>query len=134
MKVQKYEYERVLKHNIELPIPEETLYCFETGVRRSIRIIPKKITWEAPSGGRFKLGDVYSLDVTCVYLSFECRAERFTIDLHQADSLLREDSRKNSKEASILKMLLNEDHDLRTEEQFYEDFRTYLNKLATLLN
>lgn len=121
MKIKTYRYIKTEIAETELFIPDKPFYCFQTGVRRSIEIIPKFVTWE---NGQRKKGDVYELDVICVYLSFECIVEKFSINLDRVEDYINRDDR--SKPAEICRMLLKEDYYIRTKEQFHTDLENAL--------
>lgn len=114
MKVTTYKYVKVAVEETEVFIPEEPFFCFETGLRRSIRMIPEFVDWEGPDFGK-----VYSLVITCVYLSFECKVEKFRLPLSRVEPLLNHDDK--SVRASIAQLLLNGWYHKRTKAQFDAD-------------
>ena len=126
MKITIYKYEKVAVKDTELFIPQEPFYCFETGIRRSIRIIPEIL--KKSYGGNAKKGDVYSLQVTCVHGSFECKIDHFNIQISQIEDLVNRNEKSN--EASIIQMLLNEDYNLRTKEDFNNDLQNAINQIT----
>ena len=75
--IKKYEYEKREVESKEIELPTETAHFFETGVRRSIRIAPKFTTWNQERYNKEE--ELYSLQITCVYLSSECIIEKFTL-------------------------------------------------------
>lgn len=121
MKIKTYEYQKVAIEETEIFIPEEIFYCFQPGIRRSIRIIPQRTNWESPN---IKKGDIYELEVTCVYQSFECILEKFNVRLSMIEDYINRNEK--SKEAQIAQMLLSEDYFLRTKEQFESDYQMVL--------
>jgi hypothetical protein len=125
MKVTTYKYEKVPVKDTELFIPEKPFYCFQTGIRRAIRIIPTFVDWESSYN---KLGDPYELEVTCVYSSFECKIEKFNIRINQIEDNLNMTSKSQEKE--IINMLLNEDYGIRTKEQFECDLNENIRKIS----
>lgn len=125
MKVTTYKTKRVAVKDTEIFIPEKPFYCFQTGIRRSIRIIPVLVTWD--NDPKRKNGDIFALEITCVYRSFECIAEKFNLVLSDIERHLNYDC--SDKASSISKMLLNEDYSVRTEEDFNTDLEFVLNEL-----
>lgn len=125
MKIKTFKYEKVEVADFEIPIPEETLYCFETGVRRAIRIIPNYTAWEVERGAEKE--SVFELIVTCVYLSFDCRIEQFKISIGRIEDFFN--SKENGEEKSIITLLANNWHDLRTKENFEEDLQNAIDQI-----
>lgn len=115
MKLKTYKIERVEVESVDLTIPEETVYLFQTGVRRMIRIIPL----------RFGKEDVYELKVTCIYLSGKCKIEDFRIELHMIEKYWN--SKDSTVEKEIIGILLSGDCYERTEADFNKDFNQALN-------
>ena len=78
MKIRQYEYEKKEVASKEIELPKETSYYFETGVRRSIKIIPRFTIWNKE---RFnKEEELYELEVVCLYNSSECISEKYKIE------------------------------------------------------
>lgn len=126
--VEKYKMTKVKESNVEVNIPDEPYYCFETHIRRSIRIIPK--FWEEDDYApiNIKKGDLISLEVTCVYLSSECNIELFNIDISSIQDLIsKPDPSKQSQ--LVNNILLNKWGDIRTKEQFDTDLNTAIKKI-----
>lgn len=110
MKLKTYKLEKVEVDSTELHIPEETVYLFQTGKRRSIRIVP--IFFDAA---------VYELKITCVYLSYKIKIEGFKIQVSMIERYYN--SQDQSIEKEIIQLLLSGDCYERTEEQFTTDLR-----------
>lgn len=129
MKIKTYEkkIELIEIESFEVPIPVETIYLFETGIRRSIRIEPVFTTWMQKA---HKEEELYKLVITCIYQSSECKAEKFTIFASSIEKIWNADKETNEK--SILRMLINDWGDTRTKERFDEDFNSYINELKNL--
>lgn len=81
MKIQlkQYKHEKVEISSVDFELPEETVYFFETHIRRSIRIKPVFTTWQKEKFQKEE--ELYYFDVTCVYLSSECKIEKFKVYL-----------------------------------------------------
>ena len=128
LKIQTYKYERVPVKDDEIFIPDEPFYCFQTGVRRSVKIVPVKVHWDVDPESTYQKGDIFQLNVTCVYLSFKCIVEKFTIDIYRIEELVnaRQDG-LFGKNKSIVDMLYHEDYYTRTKEQFEEDLNAAIN-------
>lgn len=126
MKIKTYKYKKVEVSETEIFIPQEPYYCFETGVRRSIRIIPIWTEWNVKQYQ--KPEEVYKLEITCVYQSFKCKVEKFSIPISEVETLVNRE-KDISNEKSILTLLLNDWGNLRTKEQFEEDLQTTIEEL-----
>lgn len=127
MKVSLYENVRAKKDDVEVFIPDEPFYCFETGIRRAIRIIPEKADWESPF---HKKGDVFRLHITCVYLSHETKVERFSIDISSVENILNSKMTYGEK-YSVIHMLHNRTYEPRTKERFETDLSDVINKITS---
>lgn len=132
LEITEYKYEKVKVKGVELNLPTEPLYLFETGIRRSIRIIPKFVTWEPSEYLKDKVGcrkgDVYEYIVTCVYNSWECKIEHFTIKVSDIEQLY------NNKEdrygpSGIVKTMTLKRAENRTKETFDNDLKTVIEKI-----
>lgn len=123
MKITTYKYEKVAVSDTEIVIPETPLYCFETGIRRAIRIIPLWTEWLVRQGKEKE--EIYSLEVTCLYGSSECVIEKFSIPISQIETIFA--TTDKSKKKSIVELLLNQDYNIRTKEQFEADLTSMLN-------
>jgi hypothetical protein len=121
MKITTYELKMIPVADIEMFIPEKPFYCFQTGVRRAIRIIPTFITWDSPQNNK---GEVYELEVTCVYQSGENKVEKFKVRVSLIENYLNRDGQCAA--SKISRMLLEEAYYERTEEQFNEDLNNTL--------
>ena len=77
MKIQlkQYKLEKVETSSVDFELPEETVYFFETHVRRSIRIKPIFTTWQKENLNKEE--ELQYFEVTCVYLSSKCKIEKF---------------------------------------------------------
>lgn len=125
MKIKTYEYIKTEISDTEISIPQKTYYCFETGIRRSIRIIPIWTSWNME---RFqKPEELYELEVTCVYQSSECKVEKFKISISQIESINNREEK--TKQKSIITMLLNDWGDDRTKEDFDIDLTTVIKEI-----
>ena len=67
--INKYKYEKVLDTSSEVEIPEVPEYHFQTGIRKSIAIIPEQTTWQKE---KFNIPEqVQTLVFICIYGNFE---------------------------------------------------------------
>lgn len=117
---------RVPVEDVELTIPREPLYLFETGVRRAIRIIPFISEWESPFINK---GEVYRLKVTCVYTSWETKIEQFTVDVDRETVTRTLSGKGSSPLKEILELLLHKTYEERSAERFEEDFKTVIERI-----
>ena len=74
-----YKYKKVLVESNEIEFPDEPKYYFETGIRRSIRIVPVWTTWQIDQGKEKE--EIWNYDVTIIRLNFECKIEKFTLSI-----------------------------------------------------
>ena len=126
MKIKTYKYEKIEVSETELFIPQEPYYAFETGIRRSIRIIPKWTIWNKDQYQEEE--EILHLEVTCIYLSFECKIEKFTIQIHEIENLINTKNTDAGKK-SIVDALLANDLRKRTKEQFDIDLESAINSI-----
>ncbi len=125
MKIKTYRFVKEEVAETEIFIPQEPYYCFETGIRRSIRIIPKWTTWQLE---RFqKPEEIWELEVTCIYQSSQCKIEKFTIRTSQIEDLNNKNEQSNPK--SIVTLLLNDWGDSRTKEDFELDLEQVIKEI-----
>lgn len=124
MKIQlkQYKHVKVETDSKDFELPEQSSYFFETHVRRSIRIIPEYTTWNKEHYNKEE--ELYRFHITCVYLSFECKIEKFTIDVSefQRDITILE---KNN----FINAWINGWFDIRTKEDFDIDLKQAIDKI-----
>lgn len=124
VKLETYELVRNKTGLVEAELPEITSYYFETGVRRSIRLVPKWTTWNKEQYGKDE--ELYGYYVTCVYLSFENKIESFSINISDFENALNKS--KPSKEEDLIISLVKNWLNIRTKQQFEADFNTAIKK------
>ena len=120
--IKTYKYEKVIINDCNFELPENTCYFFETGVRRSIKIVPVWTTWNKENG---KEEEIWSYDVTCVYRSFECKIEKFSISVSSIEELYQSKGEKSE----FIYSLLNNYFQKRTEEQFNSDLKSAIKEI-----
>jgi hypothetical protein len=125
VKINTYEIKRIEVEGKEYDLPDEPAYFFETGVRRSVRMIPIWTTWRHEKG---ESEIIHQYHVTCVYLSFKNKIESFNISAIGGLTDLYND-KDNSEKGSIIKSLFNGWFDVRTKEQFDNDLNTAIHNL-----
>jgi hypothetical protein len=123
LKIQTYKYEKVAVKDDEIFIPDEPFYCFQTGVRRSIRIVPKRVGWETEPGDTYQKGDIWKINVTCVYQHWgQCMVEKLAIQLSQMEDYANGKwSQTDPKESGIVNLLYTGNYHVRTKEEFEQD-------------
>ena len=122
IKLKTYKYERVEDDSIDFEIPTETSYFFETGIRRSIKIVPIYTTWQKEKENKEE--EVWKFEIICIYLSFECIAEKFSISVSDLEDTHLEN--KKGKKYEFIRNWLNGFFDERTKEQYDADFNNFL--------
>lgn len=127
MKITQYEYEKKEVASKEIELPKETSYYFETGIRRSIKIIPRFTTWNKE---RFnKEEELYELEVICLYNSSECMAEKFKIRVSEIENIYYSEKHKHKQ---FIVALIEDWFDKRTKEQFEADFKYTFNEMQSV--
>lgn len=112
-----------------ISLPDTTSFYFETHIRRSIAVIPQWTSWLKEQEGNEE--EIYAYDIICVYLSFECKLEKFTINVSRLNDHYND---SKCKEFRIIDFLLNADKsDIRTKEQFLSDYDQVLNQCNKLI-
>ena len=121
IKIKQYKHQKVEVDSKVFELPEKETYYFETHVRRSIRIKPIFTTWNKERYNKEE--ELYQFIVTCVYLSFECKIERFNINVSDFDDLSKIE--KNE----LLNAWVLGWFDERTKEQFDSDLEHAIHKI-----
>ena len=122
LEIKQYKFQKVEVGSKEIDLPSETSYFFETGVRRSIRIVPSFTTWNQEKFN--KPEEIYELHITCVYLSFECRVEKFSLTPKKIEELYYSE-KQNHKD--FVTGLADGWFDVRTKDQFESDLNMAIN-------
>lgn len=120
--IKQYKYEKIETSSFDLELPEETSYFFETGIRRSIRIVPVFTSWNKEQYNKEE--ELYKFDITCVYLSFECKIERFSVPISDFEKD-KEIIEKNL----FLRSWINGWFDKRTQTDFENDLKQAIDKI-----
>ncbi len=115
MEIIQYKFEKVKVGSKEFIEPTEPCYFFETGIRRSIRISPIYTTWQKENYNKDE--EIYQYDITCVYLSWECKVEKFSIPKSDLSDLYYRKEKYSPFVVSWIDECFNE----RTKEQFDAD-------------
>jgi hypothetical protein len=124
LKIKQYEYEKKEVDSKEIELPTVDSYYFETGVRRSIRIVPRFTTWNKE---RFnKEEELYELQITCVYLSSECIIEKFSLYPKDIEKIFYTEKHKRK---DFVTALVNDWFDIRTKEKFESDLNESIKQL-----
>lgn len=106
-----------------LSLPDTTSFYFQTGVRRSIAVIPLWTCWLKDQG---KEEEIHSYDIIYVYLSFKYKIEKFTLAISRLNDHYND---TKCKEYEIIDFLLNADKsDIRTKEQFLADYNIVISQ------
>lgn len=124
MKVQikQHKHVKVETSSFDLELPEKTSYFFETGIRRSIRIVPVFTSWNKEQYNKEE--ELFKFDITCVYLSFECKIEKFSVSLSDFDKD-KEIIEKNM----FLRSWINGWFNKRSQTDFENDLKQAIDKI-----
>ena len=124
LSIKQYEYEKKEVDSKEMILPTETVYYFETGVRRSIKIEPKFTTWNRKNYDKDE--ELYEFKITCVYLSSECIVEKFTIRPKDIEGILYNNKHKLQQ---FITAWVKDWFDERNEKQFNADLDEVIRQL-----
>ena len=117
LSVKRYEYKKVESESTIIELPKTVSYFFETGIRRSIKITPSFASD----------GNLMTLDVVCVYLSFECKVEKFSIIASDINEIYYSEKHKHNR---FINSLVNMWLDERTKEQFEADLNSAIKEIS----
>jgi hypothetical protein len=120
--IKQYKYEKTEIASKDFELPDETAYFFETHVRRSIRIKPVYTTWQKEQHNKEE--EIWRFEITCVYLSFECKIEKFSVDVND----FKKDKEVIEKN-NFLNAWTNGWFDKRTKEDFENDLKQAFDKI-----
>lgn len=118
IKIKQYKHQKIEIDSKDFELPEENSYFFETGIRRSIRISPEYTTWNLQQYN--KPEEIYQFNITCVYLNFECKIERFSVRISDFEN-------PTHKNKSFIDSWTSDYFDTRTQEQFENDLKQAIN-------
>jgi hypothetical protein len=128
IKIPTYKIQRILDSEAEIEIPDEVMYLFEIGIRRSMKVEIEMTTWN--TNVHNKPEEFNKIIVTIVYNAYKLCIEQKIFDLSDISSAYE----KGSGEAyDLLNFIFNKDnYDIRTEQQFNTDFELALNKIKKI--
>ena len=121
MLLKQYKQVQVEVDSKEFIEPVEPCYFFERGVRRSIKIAPIFTTWKKEKG---EDEEIMHYEVTCIYLSFETKIEKFIIEKYEIEKLYY------SNRDNFVKSWLNNEFDTRTKDKFEKDLLEVIEKIT----
>lgn len=132
MKIQRYEYQKILVESKEITLPTEDVYFFITGDRKSIKLTPIYTNWLIDMGEKEE--QLYEYHVTSVGLSEETIIETFNLsvfgnNLSEHYYSTKQHSREDRLRNRIAIELVEGIEHPRTKEQFDSDFECALNKI-----
>ena len=127
LQIKQYEYEKKEIASKEIQLPTEICYYFETGIRRSIKIIPRFTTWNKEQYNKEE--ELYELIVVCLYQSSECKAEKFTIRTSDIEGIYYSQKHKHKE---FVTGLIESWFNKRTKEQFDVDFDNTFSEMQCL--
>jgi hypothetical protein len=124
LKIKQYEYEKKEIASKEIELPKETSYYFETGIRRSIKVVPRFTTWKKERYNKEE--ELYELIVICLYQSSECKAEKFNLRISELENIYYSEKDKHK---GFVTALIEGWFDKRTKEQFEADFNNTISEM-----
>jgi hypothetical protein len=127
LKLKQYKYEKIEVASKEIQLPTEISYFFETGIRRSIKIIPRFTTWNKEQYNKEE--ELYELIVICIYQSQECKAEKFSLKASELENIYYSEKHKHKE---FVTGLVEGWFDERTKEQFDADFNAVFSEMQCL--
>lgn len=127
VKITKYEIERVRKDNVEYTLPDEVTYWFQTGIRRSIKMIPIWTTWQKETKNIPE--EIWKCIFILVYADFKCKIETVEVFVSDIEFLMNQ----SEKHADLNPMVayLNNRLEKRTKNQFDLDLEVAMDKIKT---
>lgn len=125
LKIKKYQFVKEEIESKEIQLPTEVSYYFETGIRRSIKIIPNFTTWNKERHNKEE--ELYELIIICLYQSYECKVEKFTIRISDIEEIYYS---KNHQYKEFVTGLIDGWFDKRTKEQFDADFKNIFSQIS----
>jgi hypothetical protein len=125
--IKQYEYEKKEVASKEIMLPDKTSYYFETGIRRSIKIIPHFTTRNREQHNKDE--ELYELEIICLYNSFQCKAEKFKIRISDIETIYYSENHEHKR---FITALVEGWLQKRTKEQFEADFNYTFSELHTL--
>lgn len=126
-KISRYKVQKVLDTEIEIDVPEQPEFHFQTGIRRSIAIFPEWTTWNEETYK--KPEEVWKVKFVCVYLSFENKIEVTEVQLNHI-----KEPTGLERGGSVVEFFLNgrSEYTKRTKEQFMDDYNRATEKTRLL--
>lgn len=125
IKIKQYKLVKQEVDSKEFILPEKIEYYFETGMRRSIRIVPIWTTWNKKTKNIPE--EIYAYNITCVYRNFEAKIENFSIEISHIEDIYY----GKDKHSDFVRFWIDNNFNERTEDQFKEDLINVLNKIQT---
>lgn len=122
IQLKQYKLEKIETDSKIFNIPNEDVYYFETGIRRSIKIEPVFSDWEEEP-------KVINFNVTMVYLSGECKIEKHIISIHEIEKIYED---RGHKHYIFLKSWILNHLDERKKEDFEEDLTEAVDTITEL--
>lgn len=106
---------------ININLPDKPSFYFETGIRRSIAVIPLWTSWQVEQ--LQKPEEIYSYKLIFVYNSFEAKIDSTTISVSQLEDYFK--STNTSSLGPLIRFITdceNDGFNKRTEDQFIADY------------
>lgn len=128
MKIQIYEFKKVVLEDFEIFFLEEIVYYFEIGIRRLIKI---EFCWIEWNKERYdKEEEIFRLKVICVYSFGELKIEKFIIFILVFEIEGIWNLKEVLKIKSILEMIVYDWGDKRIKEQFEVDLKYVIDEVS----
>lgn len=121
---------KIAEEDLPFNIPTEPMCLFMYGSRISIKIVPVYTTWKKMNGEGEE--EIWSLDILVVSGGLTNHIEKITVHISSIGDILRE--HKSNVTSRILELMNEPDErNLRTPQEFKEDFDIVYNKMKELL-
>lgn len=121
---------KITEEDLPFNIPTEPMCLFMYGSRISIKIVPVYTTWKKMNGEGEE--EIWSLDILVVSGGLTNHIEKITVHISSIGDILREN--KSNVTSRILELMNEPDErNLRTPQEFKEDFDIVYNKMKELL-
>ncbi len=121
---------KITEEDLPFNIPTEPMCLFMYGSRISIKIVPVYTTWKKMNGEGEE--EIWSLDILVVSGGLTNHIEKITVHISSIGDILRDN--KSNVTSRILELMNEPDErNLRTPQEFKEDFDIVYNKMKELL-
>ena len=130
IKVEEYGFQKVLKNDIEIEIPDEPMFYQEWNYRTIIGLFPQRATWSDNSVCALEVIKITDIEIRRTHITTASKAlsdaiGRFPIQNKDPNDILKEEVIRHLKDFS--------DEGIITKEEFISAYDKAINKLNKLI-